>query len=51
MASASPVIRSLVESPHRPSFQVFLAAWSERLRSLKAPRDLRWHLDVDPLEF
>jgi len=41
----------LVESPHRPSFQVFLAAWSERLRSLKAPRDLRWHLDVDPLEF
>jgi len=41
----------LVESAHRPSLQVFLAAWAERLRSLKAPRDLRWHLDVDPLEF
>lgn len=41
----------LVESPHRPALQAFLAAWSERLRDLKAPRDLRWHLDVDPLEF
>ncbi|CAG0961604.1 partial Primosomal protein N', partial [Rhodocyclaceae bacterium] len=41
----------LVESPHRPALQVFLASWSERLRALKAPRDLRWHLDVDPLEF
>jgi primosomal protein N' (replication factor Y) len=41
----------LVESPHRPALQVFLAAWTERLRDLKAPRDLRWHLDVDPLEF
>ncbi len=41
----------LVESPHRPALQAFLAAWSERLRELKAPRDLRWHLDVDPLEF
>ncbi|MDK9724097.1 MAG: primosomal protein N' [Sterolibacteriaceae bacterium MAG5] len=41
----------LVESPHRPALQVFLTSWSERLRALKAPRDLRWHLDVDPLEF
>ena len=41
----------LVESPNRPALQAFLAAWSERLRELKAPRDLRWHLDVDPLEF
>ena len=41
----------LVESAHRPALQVFLAAWAERLRGLKAPRDLRWHLDVDPLEF
>jgi len=41
----------LVESAHRPALQAFLADWSERLRELKAPRDLRWHLDVDPLEF
>jgi primosomal protein N' (replication factor Y) len=41
----------LVESPNRPALQVFLASWNERLRTLKAPRDLRWHLDVDPLEF
>jgi primosomal protein N' (replication factor Y) len=41
----------LVESPSRPALQVFLAAWSERLRTQKASRQLRWHLDVDPLEF
>ena len=41
----------LVESTSRPALQALLAAWSERLRALKAPRELRWHLDVDPLEF
>ena len=41
----------LVESSSRPALQAFLAAWSARLYRLKAPRDLRWHLDVDPLEF
>jgi primosomal protein N' (replication factor Y) (superfamily II helicase) len=41
----------LVESASRPALQTFLAAWNEILYQLKAPRDLRWHLDVDPLEF
>ena len=41
----------LVESMNRPALQAFLAAWGETLYTLKAPRDLRWHLDVDPLEF
>jgi primosomal protein N' (replication factor Y) len=41
----------LVESRHRPALQAFLAAWMAQLHELKAPRDLRWHLDVDPLEF
>jgi len=41
----------LVESASRPALQTFLAAWNENLHGLKLPRDLRWHLDVDPLEF
>jgi primosomal protein N' (replication factor Y) len=41
----------LVESRSRPALQAFLGAWMERLLALKAPRELRWHLDVDPLEF
>ncbi|WIM04721.1 MAG: primosomal protein N' [Candidatus Nitricoxidivorans perseverans] len=41
----------LAESRSRPALQAFLAAWTEALRGIRAPRDLRWHLDVDPLEF
>ena len=41
----------LVESASRPALQSFLAAWMERLYALKMPAGLRWHLDVDPLEF
>jgi primosomal protein N' (replication factor Y) len=41
----------LAESPNRPALQAFLAQWTKALYQLKAPRDLRWHLDVDPLEF
>jgi primosomal protein N' (replication factor Y) len=41
----------LVESPHRPALQAFLGNWMDKLYQLKTPRDLRWHLDVDPLEF
>ena len=41
----------LVESPSRPALQAFLAAWMEALYALKMPAGLRWHLDVDPLEF
>ena len=40
----------LVEAPARPALQAFLGAWSQALWSLKSPRELRWHLDVDPAE-
>ena len=41
----------LVESLSRPALQAFLAKWMEQLYALKMPGGLRWHLDVDPLEF
>jgi primosomal protein N' (replication factor Y) (superfamily II helicase) len=40
----------LVQSASRPALQEFLRAWSERLFA-GAPRSVRWHLDVDPIEF
>ena len=40
----------LVQSRSRPALQEFLQRWSERLFQ-QAPRDVRWHLDVDPIEF
>ena len=41
----------LVESPSRRALQTFLCAWGALLDSIKAPSRLRWHLEVDPLEF
>ncbi|MDA8259078.1 MAG: primosomal protein N' [Betaproteobacteria bacterium] len=41
----------LTESPSRAALQTFLTAWMEKLHALKTPAGLRWHLDVDPLEF
>ena len=41
----------LLESSHRPMLQEVLRSWLAALRRIKIPRDLRWHLDVDPLEF
>lgn len=41
----------LVESLNRPQLQSFLAAWVTKIHLLKATRDLRWHVDVDPMEF
>jgi primosomal protein N' (replication factor Y) len=41
----------LVESSHRPALQAFLKAWVARIGALNAPRTLRWHMDVDPLDF
>jgi primosomal protein N' (replication factor Y) len=40
----------LVQSASRPALQEFLHVWSERLFAA-APRQMRWHLDVDPIEF
>jgi primosomal protein N' (replication factor Y) len=31
--------------------QRFLADWLPQLEAIKAPSRLRWHLEVDPLEF
>jgi primosomal protein N' (replication factor Y) len=40
----------LVESRSRPALHAFLDAWLAALHAKKTPRELRWHLDVDPLE-
>ena len=40
----------LVQSGSRPALQAHLSAWSERLYA-DSPRNVRWHLDVDPIEF
>ncbi len=40
----------LVQSDSRPALQAFLAAWNEQLFAT-APKSVRWHLDVDPIEF
>ena len=41
----------LAESPSRPALQAFLSQWREAIAGLKAPSKLRWHIEVDPLEF
>jgi len=41
----------LAESTSRPALQAFLSEWRPLLDSIKAPSRLRWHLEVDPLEF
>jgi primosomal protein N' (replication factor Y) len=41
----------LIESPSRRALQIFLSAWRSTLEAIKAPSRLRWHLEVDPLEF
>jgi primosomal protein N' (replication factor Y) len=41
----------LAESASRPALQAFLPRWREAIEGLKAPSKLRWHIEVDPLEF
>ena len=41
----------LVESPSRRALQLFLGEWGGLLASIKAPSRLRWHLEVDPLDY
>ena len=41
----------LVESMSRPALQKFLPLWREAIEAIKAPSRLRWHIEVDPLEF
>ena len=40
----------LIQSRARPPLQAYLGAISARLFE-QAPREVRWHLDVDPIEF
>jgi primosomal protein N' (replication factor Y) (superfamily II helicase) len=40
----------LLQSASRKSLQTFLAAWSTKLYALPK-RTVRWHLEVDPIEF
>jgi primosomal protein N' (replication factor Y) len=40
----------LIESPGRTTLQKFLAAWLPAVIELRAPRSLRWSVDVDPIE-
>jgi len=41
----------LIESSSRRALQAFLSDWRETLEAIKKPSQLRWHLEVDPLEF
>jgi primosomal protein N' (replication factor Y) len=40
----------LVEAPRRAALQRFLSTWLPEVAKLRAPRALRWSVDVDPLE-
>ena len=40
----------LVQSGSRRLLQEYLASWSAKLHALPQ-REVRWHLDVDPIEF
>ena len=40
----------LVESESRVALQNVLAEWMRRLYRLSTARDVRWRLDVDPLD-
>jgi primosomal protein N' (replication factor Y) len=40
----------VVQSPSRPALQAFLADWNVALPA-SASSGVRWHLDVDPIEF
>jgi primosomal protein N' (replication factor Y) len=40
----------LLQSPSRAALQQYLCALGEKLFA-EAPRSVRWHLDVDPIEF
>ncbi|MBS1227168.1 MAG: primosomal protein [Proteobacteria bacterium] len=41
----------LIESPSRRALQISLSEWGVALDAIKTPSRLRWHLEVDPLEF
>jgi primosomal protein N' (replication factor Y) len=42
--------RLLMQSSSRPALQSYLGSLTKEIFE-KAPRNIRWHLDVDPIEF
>ncbi|GHT88337.1 primosomal protein N' [Betaproteobacteria bacterium] len=40
----------LLEADQRGALQDFLARWLEALRAQRTHHELRWHIDIDPLE-
>ncbi|MGB5131635.1 MAG: hypothetical protein WBO00_03405, partial [Steroidobacteraceae bacterium] len=40
----------LLEAPARATLQRFLSAWLIRIEELRPSRNLRWSVDVDPIE-
>ncbi len=40
----------LLEAPERAPLHRLLAEWLPRVEGIKTPRDLRWSLDIDPLD-
>jgi primosomal protein N' (replication factor Y) len=40
----------LIESAERPALQAFLPGWLDALRALPGERQLRWSIDVDPVD-
>lgn len=40
----------LVEATQRQELQTFIGAWIPILRAQRLPRELRWQIDIDPLE-
>jgi primosomal protein N' (replication factor Y) len=41
----------LVQATQRPALQRYLALWRAAIEIDRAPRHVRWHIDVDPIEF
>jgi len=41
----------LAQSPSRRALQTMLTEWRARVGSLRVHGDVRWHFDVDPIEF
>ena len=41
----------LVQAVSRRALQGFLTEWVAKLQALPVQREIRWHVDVDPLEF
>ncbi|MCX7893687.1 MAG: primosomal protein N' [Burkholderiales bacterium] len=41
----------LAQSRSRRALQTMLAAWRATLHGMRPPGDVRWHFDVDPIEF